>query len=345
MFHRSSTSSSERRARHRPGGRALWAALAVLLVARVVLGVGSDFFGRFRGAADDHHLRAAERQLTRRPAPRVVLFGSSRLKNLVRESDLAERLGLPVSAVANGAIDGGNPWDVLALLRRNPRLFDGAELFIHDIQFWQLNASFRRGIPRPSFYRYATLGERWAVRDLSARCLLVADWVWPFVSERRTLVDWVRGPRASVPRPVPVYSDRPHRWDPVPMASKHAGDFVFDQVAAGYWRSLVGELRRRHIPQVVLHLPARSAYVSWLRRHAAPAYADYLGFARSLEGPGVRLLVWDLPAEAGLSDLDFHDYGHATRAGARRFAAVLGRALSSLDLVPPPAEPPSRASG
>lgn len=328
MLRASSTSSSEAAARERlrafrPRASLAWC-LGFLALLRLGLGVGHDAVARVPGGVDDADWRGAAVALAGDgPAPRVAIFGSSRIRDALPAAPLARALGLEPHEVVNASLTAATPWELLALLRQHPDLLRGSELVFTDTQLWQWNAALESWVPRPLFLRHASLRERLALPGTGPRARALADWVWPWISERRRIGQWVEGPRAQWPVPAPNYVERPPSFDPVPQARAHAADYRRSPLMEQAFAQLAVEVAARGARLVVVQPPIHGDYLAWLEAHADAALDDYRRALEELAGRGVELAIWEHPRSAGLPDAAFFDYGHLRPRAAVHFARVV----------------------
>lgn len=304
----------------RPAGSLAWC-LGFLLVLRVALAVGADALGRVPGGVDDADWRGAAVAL--QGAPRVAVFGSSRIRDALPAPVLARALGLPAEEVVNASLSAATPWELVALLRRDPELLRGTELVLTDTQLWQWNGALGSWVPRPLFLRHASLADRLGLPGPLERTRALVDWAWPAWSERRRIGQWARGPRDDWPAPGPNFVERPPGFDPEPQAAAHAAGYRRSALTARSFRELARQVAERGARLIVLQPPTRSAYPEWLERHAPEALADYRAALAELAHDGVEVVVWERPGSVGLPDRAFFDYGHLRPAAAAHFARVV----------------------
>lgn len=111
------------------------------------------------------------------PNPDVIFLGSSRFRNDISPSIVAENLGLPNDRVANVSFSGGTVFDYPQVYRDNREIFGDGKILVVNVGARDFNWG------RPStlgnlFRRDASLVQRIQIPGLQSRSDLVAGWFW-----------------------------------------------------------------------------------------------------------------------------------------------------------------------
>jgi hypothetical protein len=279
----------------------------------------------FAGGVECSEFVGAEEAVREREGKsRVLIMGSSRMRDGVVPAVLAQELRLSEEQVTNVSYAAGTVYDLLLMLRRKPSVMDGVEVVIVDAEPWSLNdlTALSR---RTHFLRYATLTERFAYRTGNMRDTVeaVGSFVWPYLVDRRSLMQWLGGPAAHGVRPAPRYGERPAQYSPLAAAQEHMSEFSFSNRMAEMWQEAAAALNRRGVRMLVVQPPANTIYITWIKQHQGGAYLRYRTFIQGLSAPGVLVRLYEMPSELGMQDDVFADYGHFTREGAERFSRHL----------------------
>lgn len=315
----------------RPTLIAALTAVAICAVARV--GLDTEAVRNLPGAIDERALNRAQDRLTkRRESTEVVVLGSSRMRDAIDPEVLAKALELPPKRVVKAAISGGTAFEALVMMRRDETLFRNTKVALVDIGCWQFNDNLTI-VRHPLFYRHATLAERWSLSDLPERAKSIADWFWPYVSERRRLADWANAiapfsPPTEEPEVEGALDRGAAAWDAVAMAKAFTKDYVFSDRMAAAWRSFVGELTARGVRMLIVDMPAQEAHQDWIDANASGVCQEYERFLSSLSISGVTVVRYLRPADVGLTDGDFGDYAHLSPEGAEKFSKFVATQIA-----------------
>lgn len=204
---RSSTFGSDVPARWPKVGKAPLLATFLYVGFRLLLAVvGEDL------AKADWMVRevfAVERMIASEAAvrPSILAMGSSRTRRGISTQVLAREFGRPESDAMSLALNSGGAWEALTFFRRHPRLLHRTDLMLVDVAPWKFTAR-EVGFRRRRIHLMASLRDRTSTAQDRLRSTL--DWFWPFVSQRRTVVDWYQAIRGdpwrtrSDPKPLPT---------------------------------------------------------------------------------------------------------------------------------------------
>ncbi len=312
-------------------------ALVFCALVRLILFASTGVLDKFPGPYDVRQFLGVEQHFIRdtEVPPRVLLFGSSRMRYSIVPELFAKEMDIPRSSVQNLAVDQGGPWDALKMLERNPDLLDSVDLVIIDCECWHFNAG-HEAFPTPRFFRLVSASERLDSVQGIDRFKWTVDIAWPFQLERRSLRDWLGGCYTiSMGGGFPV--PRPNKWDfednpnvdfafePVRMSLRHTRNFRIDENARIRWQSLLEEMSNRGIAVLVMRPPTHSEYTERMKTvtQCSKAYSTYVRIAKSLANNNTHVKIWEFPADCGLDDKDFLDYGHMTSRGAKKFTKFL----------------------
>lgn len=335
MMSPSSTSSSER---HAPllsvaGRRALLLCLAVLLVLEV--GVARrDWVWRIDPRRPVGIMLAVEDEIIA-PADdaRVIILGSSVMRDAVLPRVFEEAAGLPRGSVLNTSLPNATPFDFVLLYERNRDTFAHARLILVGVEDWYFYEE--PGVPE-RYQRWASLGDRLADYSGNARLQVLVSWLWKTYAARQALaIDGIaaalRGERTQV-----IGEDGRTRWRPEEQA---LGPETFDLSAyearlhERQWRDrqvrYLGRLLQiaatDGVPVAVVRLPMRAAAFD-MRRRLDPEAENRLQQALRTAGVGAgatRLLDVPVGAAAGLEERHFLDERHLGTRGAELFTRYL----------------------
>ncbi|MDD3605022.1 MAG: hypothetical protein PHD86_07530 [Kiritimatiellae bacterium] len=167
---------------------------------------------------------------------------------------------------------------------------------------------------------------------------------WSLILPRRTFRDWsvsTRGiagrlPEAELlPRAEYQYDmklEEKQRNDPDfkphNIARCHMYNYTFSEKKKDDFEQFLGELERRNLDIVLVQPPVSDRYFDYIRESEkrSAEYDRHLVYLEELSGR-YRTLFWQTPADAGLDESIFVDYGHFTRDGARVFSGIMAAAM------------------
>ncbi|MCW8131426.1 MAG: SGNH/GDSL hydrolase family protein [Planctomycetota bacterium] len=269
-------------------------------------------------------------------APRIVVLGSSRMRDAVAPRVLEKALGLPEGAVVNAALGGGRLFDALLVYERNRAVLKQAKVLIVGLDDWhfslgahplgtlyELEAPMadRLALPEPPRNLYALDG----VFQLRVKMPIAGARLARALSGRPERALWTLDAhgrlRNSEDRLEP---ERDRAADARQLAALHYLNFRQSKLLTGHLERLVA-LAKADGLEVILIDPPNS---SWYRRVVGENYEQacqaYKGLAQETAVKlGVPSYRYEAPEDCGLTDADFRDYGHLTPAGAERFTGFL----------------------
>ena len=280
-----------------------------------------------------------------RPAgdARVVVLGSSVMRDALLPRVFEEAAGLPAGSVLNTSLPNATPFDFVLMYQRNRRAFADAELLLVGIEDWFF---YEEPGVSERYHRWATLEDRFADYTGAERLPLLVSWLWKTYAARRAfaldgLSAALQGERAEV-----IGDDGRTRWRPEERAQ---GTETFDlahyeaRLRERQWRDrqvrYLGELlelaAEDGVPMVMVRMPMRAA--AFRLRGQVDAEAESrlqsaLATAQSTPAPA-GLLDFATGAEVGLEDRYFLDERHLGTRGAEIFSRYLaGWAMATYDL-------------
>jgi len=264
---------------------------------------------------------------------RVILLGSSVMRDAVLPRVFEEAAGLPRGSVLNTSLPNATPFDFELLYERNRAVFSRARLLVIGVEDWYFYDE--PGVPE-RYQRWASLRDRLTDYSGSARLPLLVSWLWQTYAARQALaVDGIAaalsGERADV-----IGDDGRTRWRPEEQA---LGSDTFDLSAyqarlrerqwndgqVRYLRRLLQLAAGDGVPVLVVRLPMRAAAFE-LRGRIDPEAEERLQQALHDAGVGegsVRLLDVPVGAAAGLEERHFLDERHLGTRGAELFTRYL----------------------
>ena len=278
-------------------------------------------------------LEVEEKLLAPVETPRVVVLGSSVMRDGLLPRAFETSAGLPSGAIVNASLPNATPFDFCLLYERNREKIAQSRLLVAGIEDWYF---YEEPGVSERYHRWASLSQRWRDYAGMERAPLIVSWLWKTYAARQALafdaiVASVRGERADV-----IGDDGRVRWRPEEV---DMGPESFD--LAGYearlrereWRDRqarylreLGELAAEdHVPLVVVRMPMRARAFELRKRvspDAEPRLQDVLATLRAgADAP----TVLDIPTgePAGLEERHFLDERHLATEGARRFTRYL----------------------
>lgn len=290
--------------------------------------------------------------------PKVVFFGSSRFVSCIKTDTFAKLSDISPSNVLNLSVGSGKFWEMKVIYREHPELYSNCSLIIIDIEPWMFNNNRIHPVYKtphdqePYFTIWATLEERSVLPGMAAKASVVFDFFWP-LSERRSFPDWCavfkalknnQDSRAGLSIPTYQYNNdeyeslaRNPNFSAVPMAHDQLNNYGFSKYKADSLHYLVKQFEKQCDHIVLLQPPVRKKYMDVIYNNPdyLAAYKQVLAFIHSLENDKVSSILWETPADCGLDDSVFIDYGHFNLNGAIKFTKTLYNKLHLMGLIDP----------
>ena len=290
--------------------------------------------------------------------PKVAFLGSSRFISCIKTDLFAKLSDLSPSTVLNLAIDSGSFWDTKVLYREQPELYNNCSLIIIDIEPWMFNNNLIHPLSKkiyhyePYFTIWASLKERTEPPGIGSKASLVFDFFWP-LSERRSFPEWFdvifalknnQTKRAHLSFPAYQFNADKYQtlasspnFSAFSIAHNHLNNFEFAKYKADSLQYLVKRFEKQCDHIVLLQPPVRKKYMDVIYDnpdyHAT--YKKVLEFIHSLENEKVSSIIWETPADCGLDNSVFIDYGHFNLNGANKFTGILYNKLNIMGLIDP----------
>lgn len=285
-------------------------------------------------------------------AVEVAFFGSSQSVWALLADDVARMIGENPGHVRNLAVEGGTPFDMWNLIRRNEEKFKDLRVAIVEVNPFVLKQGLDSD-PRVALdiAQHGTVPERMMLAHREDRVKQMAEWVLPVLSVRRSLqsvfLDAVH-PAPGLPMyPCPEQRTHPAvgwKVDGKPHLKKERQS-VTPEVAAkrmvGGWRlsKLQDHAFRqsldwfaRHGVRVIFHeLPVHPEVIDAIHRDPSlmRGQEHYMAYLDSLQPqPFARTLMPD-PAACGITADEMADRTHLNEHGARIYSTHLAAKVRS----------------
>jgi hypothetical protein len=123
------------------------------------------------------------------PTAQIVLMGTSRFQ-FMGKREINPLYVKPNGHSLNMSLAGNSFWQVAALRRLNPDLWNNADLVVMDIGAMQIYLGRNFDEKSPLFFRESTLPEKWLIRNPLTRIRALADWIAPAWSHRHQPSTW-----------------------------------------------------------------------------------------------------------------------------------------------------------
>jgi hypothetical protein len=278
----------------------------------------------------------------------VLRLGSSATEFGHSHSDFSAAAGVPPSRVRELSVKGGTAWEALFLIQRNKEFLSEVKVVTLDVVPGGGKSGAIQMLP---FARYATLQDRMRADTLSQKAKYVGDFLWPFLSCRQSLREWLdgywrtRAPERSVAEVEKRLQPPSHRvsesevrakmnkrFAPEAMAETIFADWEPSPRAAIDMQNFIAACRAQKIEVLIYQTPFNSAH--WAAIEQNPVYiANYnrwLGLMNSLRGEGVHVVISNDQSEFGFVEGDHIDYCHLSGTGAAKASKWLGEKVREI---------------
>ena len=281
--------------------------------------------------------------------PKILVLGTSRLLD-TDVNVLAAQTGLLPDEVLNLSSPGATFFYMDAFLNRHPEVARDLEFVVIDILAFQImyNNSFQESAS--FFQRYATLDQRWVVRDNRERYSALADYFAPAWSRSQTPAQWYDGLRRRSMTPAEIEEDIKKRplndfpqWKSMFQdLAKIAGDgqairlLIADRlicekdVAQSQIVSLQNIMDR--MPEsatlVLLDMPIDDTTSTLIEQtpYLNQSMTYFREFVDGLEHPKLKIVKFETPESLGFEEGDFKNDGmHPSISGSRKVTAMLAQ--------------------
>lgn len=279
-------------------------------------------------------ITALERQVIAGSSPKVVVMGSSRVRDGVVPRQLEAELGLHDGDVLNLAVTTGTTFDALTLYRRNRPVLSKAKILVVGIEDRTFNAGWP---PNDRDRRYMTLSERIGPYDGEHTLSLLAGWVWRTYDARGPIQATIKSLAKGREAALPITADGRVKWrddevevGPAALLDPKAYERFYArwQPTDGrkkFLETLVAMAAEDGLRVLVIKVPWRAEHLDLIRKHHPDKLAEYRRRAASVTG--AEVVLWDDPADVGMRDDQFYDYGHPTTRGAALLTTALAAEL------------------
>ncbi len=332
-------------------GKSAWIALAVFILGRLLLEPvrGLPMYD-IRGM--DAYGAVENFQLRKEPAPvKIGFFGTSQSVWGVISDEVAQAWDMPPSEVRNLSIEGGTPFGMWSLIRRNDESLSGLRVAIVEVNPFVLRQSLDADTRvRANLAQHATLAERFLVRPRSERVQHVAEWLLPVRSVRRPL--YTAALNVLDPGPGnPVYPWPEKRvfpmadWkaenaaahtekgrkliSPELAAKRILGNWKLSPLQDYSFRQCLEWFAKRGVKVILHELPVHPEVHAAIQQNSSFRKGNdaFLRYVDSLKpAPVVGILTQD-PAACGLGVEHMADRMHCNELGARIYSRYLAEKL------------------
>jgi hypothetical protein len=300
--------------------------------------------------------------LRKHPSPvKVAFFGSSQSLWAIIAEDVARETGLDPAEVRNLSSEGGTPFDLWNLIRRNEAHLRELRLAVIEVNPFVLRQSLDGdNRVQTDVFQHGTASERLLLKHRADRVGQMAEWVLPVRSVRHSLESVVLNlldPEPGNPiYPCPDQRMYPasdwHAWHTKGDSNKEKERLTLTPDAAA--KRLVGNWRlsklqdyalrqsllwfEQHRVRVIFHeLPVHPEVMKVV--HEVPAYeeghARFIAYIESLTPQPLARIYTPDPADCGLQVEHMADRTHINENGAhlysRHMAGKLRQFLPELD--------------
>lgn len=313
------------------------ALLAIALLLGVEFGVArADWIWGWVPHSESGVVDALENQVIAEVevAPKVVLYGSSRVRDAVGPRQLEQEMGLAEGEVLNLGLTHGTPFDALTLYERNREVLSQADVAVFGVEPWQFDKV--DGEVNERVNRFAGLRHRYA-HEGSEQLGLLVGWVWRTYDAKPALRRFLKSLKKGRPDALPLAEDGRIEWRDRATnrraakrsmghyAKTHYEDYDLSDRRSAILTEFVELLEADGIEVVVLQIPVRAGYTKSAEKHYPEQLEAFLHQCEAFSG---RPLVRFEPAsDYGLTAGDFYDYGHLRERGAERFTGALAPLL------------------
>jgi hypothetical protein len=332
-------------------GKSAWIALGVFLLGRLALEpVRTLPMYDIRGM--DAYGAVENFQLRKQDAPvKVGFFGTSQSVWGVISEEAARTWGVPAHEVRNLSIEGGTPFGMWSLIRRNEEQLSGLRVAIVEVNPFVLRQSLDADQRvRANLAQHATFYERTQVRPRSERVAHLAEWLLPVRSVRRSL--YTATLNAIDPAPGnPIYPWPEKRVFPMAdwkaenaMAHTEKGrKLILPELAAkrilGHWKlsALQDSSFRKSLDwfhargvKVILHeLPVHPEVYAVMHQDEdfRKGNASFLSYVDDLKPVPHTCILTPDPAMCHLTAEHMADRTHCNELGARIYSRYLAEKL------------------
>jgi len=258
-------------------------------------------------------------------------------------------MGLGRGQVLNLAMGGYSIFDAVVTYERNRTILSSADIVVVQLDGFQFTTGI---VPGPRYEVFASLSDRMAFHG-AKRARLIKDW---FVRTDSALVPLYIYLNYSLirRRPPEDYGiDRYGRLALVPITGEHDPrefterafrgwinefyrEYEHSPVMEGQLARMVTMAQERGAKVYLIHMPTAGNYLALLEREPGNPYLQFkTNLTRAAQELGARCQFWEAPAEVGLTDRDFVDWGHLNTPGAEKWSQFFVRWLQAAEAAGP----------
>jgi len=345
---RSSTSSSEPGERKRPRRLPMGAIGAVALLVLFDVGVvRRDWFWAWVTYSQGGVIDALEQQVLADAHPKILLLGSSRVRDALAPRVIEQQLGLGQGDVLNLGITFGTAWDAKILYERNRANLSSARVAFFAVEPYQFN-HYDDDSERVS--RFGSFRDRLGYFHGSKQLRKGIGYFWRAVDAGPPMRRFIKSLWKGRPAP-PIGDDGRIEWrteeDNARAVHRDSGldaQRYFRAWRPNKWRrdqlrDLIGMLQADGIEVVLFQIPTRDDFWDHVQRDYIVHLDEYI---RSVEDSAAGHAIWwswrGTPERLG--GHAFYDYGHMRDFGSirysRAFAKKIRRSFGRFLELPPP---------
>ena len=295
----------------------------------------------------------------------VAIFGSSVSIWGILPELMADELGTPHHTVRKLTVQGGTPFDMWTLLRRNPERFAKLRVAVVEINPRMLDEDTESGRMRVTVAQHATWEERSLLYRKEDRWRQRSDLFVPLHSVRRPLGDVVLNllgpPLDSSVYPAPARRLHPQSpgWDVVDeepeshyfvgtvsahdAATRIMGNWQLSRLYDHALRQSIAWFTERGIPVVYHQMPVHPDVAALVSADAkvAKGYATYNRYLATLKLPREHFLQHLSCLDCGIPVHGMRDQTHLNEIGATLYSKLLAEHIRGYHK-PPDMTPASR---
>lgn len=291
--------------------------------------------------------------LRKDPAPvKLAFFGSSQSVWAILAGDIAADIGEDPAGVRNLAVEGGTPFDMWNLLRRNEDKLQSLRVAVVEVNpfvFKQgLDSDFRISL---DIAQHGTLEERLMLTRPADRWEQAAEWVLPLQSVRRSLysafLNAVDPDPGFPPYPCPEqrmhpavgwkvdgkYHSKKERQNVAPdlAARRMVGNWRLSKLQDHSMRESLAWFARHNVRVIFHELPVHPEVMDLV--HKNPLYEKghdtFRAYVDSLTPPPFARSLTPDPGAFGITAEEMADRTHVNQLGAAIYSKQLAVKLRS----------------
>lgn len=333
-MHPSSTSSSETpEPRPRPLPLGALGAIVLLVIFDFAV-VRQDWFWGWVPLSQGGVIDALEQEVLHDAEPKILLMGSSRVRDALAPRVVEKELGLEEGDVLNLGLTFGTPWDTIKIYERNRERLSSAKLAFFGVEPFQFN-HYDDDSERVS--RLGTLHERLEYFHGHKRIRKTLGYFWRALDAGPALDRFVKSWWKGRPSP-PISDDGRIDWrtpednvraahrDAARDARRYFRSWRTDRWRQHQLRHLIRMLEADGMEVVVFQVPARDEYWDYVYEHYVRRLEYYIRSVRRAASGYPQWWSWRA-TEEGYHHHSFYDYGHMRDHAAVRYSRRFARRI------------------